>query len=431
MVAAVALALPPILLVFIQPDIGSALVYVAALFALLFVAGVRWSHLAVIGAIAAIGITSVLWVLPASGVDVLKPYQKNRLTGFLNPSQDPRGSTYNVSQSITAVGSGGFEGRGVKGATQTNLQFLPEHATDFAFASLAEQRGFLGAGFLLMLYLFVVWRGLKVIAVARDSYSAIVAGGIVFAFLFQVFVNVGMTIGIAPVTGTLVPGLTRAPAGRGRGRARGSPGGRRSPQVRDHRRAADADHRQRDPVTGAIPIVMPTLTKTWNRNANTIPPAAIARKGVSRHRDHLQPAPDDEQVEHQQEAAPRKPRCSASEANAKSVGVLGQELEVRLRGACDAAALEAAGADRGDRLRDVVGRAARVLRRVEEAGQAVLLVRLEHVHARRPAAARAPGDPERGDRAEHDEVRASGRRRRTAARRARRRRRAPSRCRAG
>ena len=83
--------------------------YVAALFALLFVAGVRWSHLAVIGAIAAIGITSVLWVLPAAGVDVLKPYQKNRLTGFLNPSQDPRGSTYNVTQSITAVGSGGFE----------------------------------------------------------------------------------------------------------------------------------------------------------------------------------------------------------------------------------------------------------------------------------------------------------------------------------
>jgi rod shape determining protein RodA len=238
-VAAVALALPPILLVFVQPDIGSALVYVAALFALLFVAGVRWSHLAVIGAIAAIGITSVLWVLPASGVDVLKPYQKNRLTGFLNPSQDPRGSTYNVSQSITAVGSGGFEGRGVKGATQTNLQFLPEHATDFAFASLAEQRGFLGAGFLLMLYLFVVWRGLKVIATARDSYSAIVAGGIVFAFLFQVFVNVGMTIGIAPVTGIPLPmisvggssmvanlcaiGVLQAIYARGRGRGRLAP----------------------------------------------------------------------------------------------------------------------------------------------------------------------------------------------------------------
>ena len=238
-VAAVALALPPILLVFVQPDIGSALVYVAALGALLFVAGTRWPHLAVIGAIAAIGITSVLWLLPASGVDVLKPYQKDRLTGFLHPAQDPRGSTYNVAQSITAVGSGGFEGRGVKGATQTNLQFLPEHATDFAFASLAEQRGFLGAGFLLMLYLFVVWRGLKVIAVARDPFSAIAAGGIVFAFLFQIFVNVGMTIGIAPVTGIPLPmvsvggssmvanlcaiGVLQAIYARGRGRGRLAP----------------------------------------------------------------------------------------------------------------------------------------------------------------------------------------------------------------
>src|SRR5205814_7960056 len=130
------LALPPSLLVFVQPDIGSALVYVAALGALLFVAGVRWPHLVVLWSVAAIGIASVLWLLPAAGTDVLKPYQKNRLTGFLNPSQDPRGSTYNVAQSITAVGSGGFQGRGVAGATQTNLQFLPEHATDFAFASL-------------------------------------------------------------------------------------------------------------------------------------------------------------------------------------------------------------------------------------------------------------------------------------------------------
>ena len=202
---AVALALPPMLLVFVQPDIGSALVYVAALAAVLFVAGTRWPHLAVIGAIAAIGIMSVLWLLPASGVDVLKPYQKDRLTGFLHPAQDPRGSTYNVTQSITAVGSGGPTGRGVVGATQTSLDFLPEHATDFVFASLAEQRGFFGAGFLLMLYLLVVWRGLKAVASARDPYSAIVAGGIVFALLFQIFVNVGMTIGIAPVTGIPLP----------------------------------------------------------------------------------------------------------------------------------------------------------------------------------------------------------------------------------
>lgn len=202
---AIALALPPMLLVFIQPDFGSALVYAAALFALLFVAGIRWSHLAVLGVLATVLAMAVLWWLPASGTPVLKEYQKERLTGFLNPSHDPSGSTYNINQSITAVGAGGPGGRGVEGATQTSLKFLPEHATDFAFASLAEQRGFLGAGFLLMLYLLVVWRGLKVVSAARDPFSAIVAGGIVFAFLFQVFVNVGMTIGIAPVTGIPLP----------------------------------------------------------------------------------------------------------------------------------------------------------------------------------------------------------------------------------
>ena len=201
----IGLAAAPVVLVFAQPDIGSALVYLAALGAVLFVAGTRWLHLAVSGAVAALAVVSVLWLLPAAATDVLKPYQKDRLTGFLHPNHDPQGATYNVAQSITAVGSGGTTGRGVAGATQTNQKFLPEHATDFAFASLAEQRGFLGAGFLLMLYLLVVWRGLKVIAVARDAFSAIAAGGIVFALLFQIFVNVGMTIGIAPVTGVPLP----------------------------------------------------------------------------------------------------------------------------------------------------------------------------------------------------------------------------------
>jgi rod shape determining protein RodA len=201
----IALALPPLLLVFIQPDIGSALVYAAALFAVLFVAGIRWLHLTILAVVATVLALAVLWWLPAAGTPVLKSYQKDRLFGFVHPAQDPSGSTYNVNQSKVAVGSGGATGRGVEGATQTSLKFLPEHATDFAFASLAEQRGFLGAAFLLMLYLLVVWRGLKVVAGARDPFSAIAAGGIVFAFLFQVFVNVGMTIGIAPVTGIPLP----------------------------------------------------------------------------------------------------------------------------------------------------------------------------------------------------------------------------------
>ena len=150
----------------------------------------------------------VLWLLPAAGVEVLKPYQTERLTGFANPDTDPSGLTYNVSQSITAVGAGGLEGRGVVEASQTRLDYLPEHATDFVFASFAEQRGFFGASILLLLYLLVVWRGLRVITVAGDLYGAIVAGGIVFAFLFQVFVNVGMTMGIAPVTGIPLPFVT-------------------------------------------------------------------------------------------------------------------------------------------------------------------------------------------------------------------------------
>jgi rod shape determining protein RodA len=204
-VEAIGLASIPMVLVFLQPDVGTAMVYTAALAAVLFVAGVRWTHLAALGVGTVVLALAVLWFLPAAGVHVLKPYQEQRLTHFTHPDQDPAGATYNVRQSINAVGAGGVNGRGEAGATQTNLNFLPEHATDFAFASLSEQRGFVGVSVLLLLYLLVVWRGLKVIAIARDAFSAIAAGGIVFAFLFQVFVNVGMNIGIAPVTGIPLP----------------------------------------------------------------------------------------------------------------------------------------------------------------------------------------------------------------------------------
>ncbi len=202
---AVALALPPILLVFVQPDFGTALVYMAVLFAVLFTFGLRWSQLAGGAAIVAILACAVLWWLPAAGIDVLKPYQAARLTGFTHPGSDPRSATYQVTQSIITVGAGGLRGRGVHGATQTGLGYLPEDSTDFAFASLAEQRGFSGAAILLLLYLLIVWRGIKAITAARDRFSALAAAGIVFGFLFQVFVNVGMTIGVAPVTGIPLP----------------------------------------------------------------------------------------------------------------------------------------------------------------------------------------------------------------------------------
>ena len=203
--AAVGLAVLPAFLVFIEPDFGTALIYCGALAAALFIAGTRWPHLAAL-AVAAVTVgVSVLWVLPSAGFDVLRPYQLERLTGFLNPDLDPSGATYNVTQSVTAVGSGGLDGRGVAGATQTNMNYLPEHATDFIFSSLAEQRGFLGAALLLLLYALVVWRGVKTIALAPSLFTATVAAATVFALVFQVFINIGMTIGIAPITGIPLP----------------------------------------------------------------------------------------------------------------------------------------------------------------------------------------------------------------------------------
>jgi rod shape determining protein RodA len=203
--ATVGLASVPVVLIALEPDLGTALVYSAALAAVLFVAGVRWLHLGVLAAVASAGAIALLWALPAVGVDVLKPYQSARLAAFTDRDRDPGGLTYNVNQSILAVGAGGLRGRGVEDATQTNLDYLPEHATDFVFASLAEQRGFVGASLLLALYLLVLWRGIRIISLARDHYSAIVAGGIVFALLFQIFVNVGMTMGVAPITGIPLP----------------------------------------------------------------------------------------------------------------------------------------------------------------------------------------------------------------------------------
>jgi rod shape determining protein RodA len=201
----VGLGLVPVVLVFAQPDLGTALVYLAALGAMLFVAGVPWRHLTVLGALVVVVVVGVLWAGPAAGVNVLKSYQQQRLTCFTHPSTCPAAAGYNLHQSQTTIGSGQIRGRGPNGSTQVNLGFLPESGTDFIFAGFAEQRGFVGAALLLGLYLFVLWRGLRVVTVARDLFSAVVAGGIVVALLFQIFVNVGMTMGIAPITGIPLP----------------------------------------------------------------------------------------------------------------------------------------------------------------------------------------------------------------------------------
>jgi rod shape determining protein RodA len=201
----IGLAAPLMALVFKEPDFGTTLIYAAIVIGALFFGGTPWRHLAVLAVAAGLVAGALLWFLPSAGLDVLEPYQRERLVGFVDPDVDPSGSTYNVNQSITAVGSGGFDGRGEANATQTKFNYLPEHSTDFIFSSLAEQRGFIGASILLLLYAVVIWRGTKIVAVARDLYSAILAGTIVFALLIQLFINVGMTIGIAPVTGIPLP----------------------------------------------------------------------------------------------------------------------------------------------------------------------------------------------------------------------------------
>ncbi len=172
---------------------------------MLFFGGAPWKHLASLAIVTTLIALSVLWFLPAAGVEVPDAYQKDRLIGFVHPDVDPSGTTYNV----TPVDHGGRLGRPrrarSRGPSQTNMNYLPEHNTDFIFSSLAEQRGFLGAAILLLLYAFIAWRGIKIVAIAPSLYTSAVAGAIVFSFLFQIFVNVGMTIGIAPVTGIPLP----------------------------------------------------------------------------------------------------------------------------------------------------------------------------------------------------------------------------------
>jgi rod shape determining protein RodA len=198
------MALIPAMLVIAQPDLGSGLVYISIALATLFVAGTKWTHFAALGALGAAAVAVVLIAAPAAGVEVLKPYQKDRLTAFLNPTDNPAKEGYQQNQSRIAIGSGEKTGRG-DNATQTKLNFLPEHHTDFIFTVVGEQWGFVGAALVLSLYALLIWRGLRILTMAKNLYGALVAGGIVAMLMFQVFVNVGMTIGIMPITGIPLP----------------------------------------------------------------------------------------------------------------------------------------------------------------------------------------------------------------------------------
>jgi rod shape determining protein RodA len=200
----VLLALIPAMLVVAQPDLGSGLVYVAIVLAVLFVAGTSWTHFAALAAVGTIAIVVVLLAAPTAGVEVIKPYQVDRLTAFLNPSTDPADQGYQINQSLTAIGSGGKTGRGNE-STQTKLNFLPEHHTDFIFSVVGEEFGFVGAALVLSLFALLIWRALRILTMSKNFYGALVAGGITAMLMFQVFVNVGMTIGIMPITGVPLP----------------------------------------------------------------------------------------------------------------------------------------------------------------------------------------------------------------------------------
>jgi rod shape determining protein RodA len=198
------LGLAPAALVFIQPDLGTSLVLVVVTLAVMFLAGVRWSHFLAIGLGIAVMIAGVLVVAPAAGTPVLKGYQEERLTSFLHPSQDPRDAGYQQHQALIAIGSGEKTGRGDQ-ATQTRLDFVPERTTDFIFAVIGERFGFLGAAFVLSLFALLIWRALRTVTLSKNLYGTLVAGGITAMLMFQVFVNVGMSLGIMPITGIPLP----------------------------------------------------------------------------------------------------------------------------------------------------------------------------------------------------------------------------------
>jgi len=199
------MALVPAMFVIAQPDLGSGLVYIVISLAVLFVAGTSWRHFAGLFALGAVAITLVLVAAPAAGMQVLKPYQVDRLTAFLNPTDNPQKQGYQQLQSKIAIGAGQKTGRGERNSTQTQGDFLPEHHTDFIFAVVGERFGFVGAAFVLSLYALLIWRALRILTISKNLFGTLIAGGVVGMLLFQVFVNVGMTLGIMPITGITLP----------------------------------------------------------------------------------------------------------------------------------------------------------------------------------------------------------------------------------
>lgn len=187
----------PVFLIMRQPDLGTASVIFVSLLAVLFLSPIRKIYLII--ALAALVALSPL------GWHFLKTYQKQRIESFINPANDPHGVGYNVSQAKIAVGSGGLWGMGLGKGSQSQLNFLPVAHTDFIFAGTAEATGFFGSTFLILVLMTLVVRVINVAKIAKDSFGMYLAGGIAAIFLFQILVNIGMNLGIMPVTGIPLP----------------------------------------------------------------------------------------------------------------------------------------------------------------------------------------------------------------------------------
>ena len=192
-------AAPVLLLVFLQPDLGTTLVLTAIWIGMLFVAGARVRHMAAFAA-AGIILFTVAW-----HSDILKPYQKARLSSFINPQADPLKSGYHILQSRIAVGSGEITGKGFLRGTQNRLRFIPEQHTDFIFTVVGEEFGFVGSMVVLLLYAALMSRALALLTTTEDSLGRLVSAGILCLLMFQMTVNIGMTLGVLPVTGVPLP----------------------------------------------------------------------------------------------------------------------------------------------------------------------------------------------------------------------------------
>ncbi|MGI6097297.1 MAG: rod shape-determining protein RodA [Dethiobacteria bacterium] len=187
----------PMGLIIYQPDLGTSLVFLVIMFGMLFMAGAQIRHLA---AIAAVGVASLPLLFP-----LLEDYQKARLLVFINPDIDPLGVGYQILQSKIAIGSGGIAGKGLFAGSQAQRQFLPEQQTDFIFSVLGEELGLIGALLLFLLFALLIYRILRIASIAKDRFGFLICCGVAVMFTFQIVVNIGMTVGIMPVTGLPLP----------------------------------------------------------------------------------------------------------------------------------------------------------------------------------------------------------------------------------